>query len=113
MKNVSDRMATPETVLTVDELQRMLGWIVERTRESLGDTMILPFDLYRRPENAEDVFKEEPVDWTFYGSLADEMDFARLGVLAEGVDLADTVADRLGFLLLAVSAALTRKDEGR
>ncbi|MDQ3246943.1 MAG: hypothetical protein M3Q52_08680 [Pseudomonadota bacterium] len=101
------------TKIKVQELRTLFDWIVSEAEARWGEDLPLDQDFYRAPSLGS-VFREEvelELEPICYGSLADELDFHRRSVLAGKDDLLDIVAERVGYVLLAVADTVERERE--
>lgn len=97
--------------LNRNDLGRLIEWTMAKAFEGAATTIEIPYDFYWCPDQPEDLFElDAPPTLTAVGSIADELDLLGKSVIeGDGFDIADIVAERLAFLLLAVAAALKRR----
>ena len=99
------------TKIKTQELRTLFDWIVSQAEARWGDEVPLDQNFYRAPSLGS-VFRGEaqsqPVG---YGSIIDEADFHRASVLAGDDDLLDLVAERVGYVLLAIADTVEREQE--
>ena len=99
----------PMKSIKTAELRTLVDWIVSEAEARWGDDLPLDQDFYKAPSFGS-VFRDEDQPQSLgYGSLADEIEFSRTSVLAGGGDLLDIVAERVGYLLLAVADTVERE----
>jgi hypothetical protein len=99
------------TKIKVHELRTLFDWIASEAEARWGEELPLDQDFYRAPSLGS-VFREEVESQPLgYGSLDDEAEFHRKSVLAGNDDLLDIVAERVGYVLLAVADTVERERE--
>lgn len=98
--------------IKTQELRALFNWIVSQAEARWGEELPLDQNFYRAPSLGS-VFRDEPESQPVgYGSLVDEVDLHRASVLAGGDDLLKVVAERLGYVLLAIADAAERERYG-
>lgn len=98
--------------MKVHELRMLLDWIASEAETRWGGELPLDQDFYRAPSLGSVFREEEEAQPICYGSLADELEFHRASVLAGKDDLLDVVAERLGYVLIAIADKVEREREG-
>ena len=97
------------TNIKTAELRTLVDWIVSEAEARWGDELRLDQDFYKAPSLGSVFRDEEQPQPLCYGSLADEIEFSRTSVLAGSDDLLDIVAERVGYVLLAVADTVERE----
>lgn len=97
------------TKIKTQELRTLFNWIASQAEARWGDELPLDQNFYRAPSLASVFRGEAEIQPVGYGSIADEVEFHRTSVLAGDDDLLDVVAERVGYVLLAIADTAERE----
>jgi hypothetical protein len=107
-------MSNPSTAINLHEIHQLVDWLFKEIAHNHSETVTLPYDFYHRPTELSRLFDpNQDVALDSYGSLTDEIEFLRNGVLAGQHDLSYMVGERLGYLFLALAVALSKLENSK
>jgi hypothetical protein len=99
--------------LTDKELRSLLDWAYASIKRHFQDNIPVEYDFYWRAGDAVDYFcvSAPPTLGDDVGSLRDELDLLRKSVLNNQEDIPEIVLERIAFLMLAISASMSKRDQ--